>query len=97
MCASGCVEIYDVTQTHSKAIPHPVKRLRSDAIALFRRNSSNNYNMLLGQQRMPVAQLIELKEKCMGGSGISTPGLIKLNHGKSLIALTFLLSVSVSK
>lgn len=42
---------------------------------------------------MPVAPLIELKEKCMGGSGISTPGLINLSHGKSLIALTFLFNV----
>ncbi|XP_056118850.1 fos-related antigen 2 [Rhinichthys klamathensis goyatoka] len=46
---------------------------------------------------MPVAPLIELKEKWMGGTGISTPGLIKLNLGKSLIALTFLFNVSVSK
>jgi len=33
---------YDVTR--SKAIPHPVKRLPSDAIALFRRHPPNNYN-----------------------------------------------------
>lgn len=53
---------YDVT--HSKAIPHPVKQLRSDlhAIALLG-DIRQIIIRLLGQQRMPVAPLIELKEK----------------------------------